>query len=80
MLLRTQKERMTASGKIIFPSNFGIFTEQDLNGAMLMHPGPINEGAEVSKFLAYQSKKSLISKQVENGVKVRTAVLRYILK
>jgi len=79
MLLRTQKERMEGSGKIVFPSNFAILTEKDLGKAVLMHPGPINEGVEVSEYLAYRSSKSLISKQVENGVKVRSAILKFLL-
>ena len=78
MMLRIQKERMEGSAKIPFPTGFGIFTEADLNGAFLMHPGPINEGVEVSEFMAYQSPKSLISKQVENGVSVRSAIIKFL--
>jgi aspartate carbamoyltransferase catalytic subunit len=78
MLLRVQKERMEGGGKICYPSKFGIFTEKELNGAHLMHPGPINVGVEVSEDLAYNSTKSLISKQVENGVLIRSAIINYL--
>ena len=77
MLLRVQKERAESSGKICYPSNFGIFKEEDLKGAFLMHPGPVNVGVEVTDELAYQSKKSLISKQVSNGVLIRSAILKH---
>lgn len=78
MLLRVQKERIEGSGKICYPSSFGLFNEEDLNGAVLLHPGPINAGVEVSEKLAYESPFSLVSKQVENGVKVRSAVLKFL--
>jgi aspartate carbamoyltransferase catalytic subunit len=79
MLLRVQKERAEGSAKICYPSNFGIYFEADLKSAYLMHPGPVNIGVEVSEEVAYNSKKSLISKQVENGVLVRSAILKFLL-
>ena len=39
----------------------------------LMHPGPVNEGVEISNGLQ-NSEKSLISDQVKNGVWVRCAI------
>ena len=45
----------------------------------LMHPGPVNEGVEISNGLQ-NSEKSLISDQVKNGVWVRCAILSKILK
>lgn len=44
---------------------------------MIMHPGPINRGVELSSDAA-DSKQSVILQQVENGVAVRMAVL-YLL-
>ncbi len=41
---------------------------------MVMHPGPINRGIEITSDVA-DSKQSLILQQVENGVAVRMAVL-----
>ena len=44
---------------------------------VVMHPGPINRGVEISSDVA-DSKQSIILQQVENGVAVRMAVL-YLL-
>ncbi|WP_256007605.1 MULTISPECIES: aspartate carbamoyltransferase catalytic subunit [Pedobacter] len=44
---------------------------------VIMHPGPINRGVEISSDVA-DSKQSIILEQVENGVAVRMAVL-YLL-
>ena len=43
-------------------------------GALLMHPGPMNEGIEVSASLAHGA-SSAIQEQVTNGVAVRMALL-----
>jgi aspartate carbamoyltransferase catalytic subunit len=43
-------------------------------GAPLLHPGPTNEGVEITPELA-ASPRSLIGRQVSNGVAVRMAVL-----
>ena len=43
-------------------------------GALLMHPGPMNEGIEVSTALAH-GERSLIEEQVTNGVAIRMALL-----
>jgi aspartate carbamoyltransferase catalytic subunit len=40
----------------------------------VLHPGPTNEGVEISAELA-SSPRSLIGRQVENGVATRMAVL-----
>lgn len=78
MLLRIQKERMEGKARLTFPSNFGIFNEADLNHAYLMHPGPINERVEITEDMAYLSSKSLISKQVENGSLIRSAIIKFL--
>jgi aspartate carbamoyltransferase catalytic subunit len=44
---------------------------------IIMHPGPINRGVELSSDAA-DSEQSIILDQVENGVAVRMAVL-YLL-
>ena len=46
--------------------------------AIIMHPGPINKGVELTSDLA-SSDRSVILKQVENGVAVRMAVLYLLL-
>src|SRR6266516_2526894 len=43
-------------------------------GAPVMHPGPMNEGVEIDAAVAHGS-RSLIEKQVTNGVAVRMALL-----
>jgi aspartate carbamoyltransferase catalytic subunit len=41
---------------------------------VIMHPGPINRGVEISSEVA-DSAQSIILEQVENGVAIRMAVL-----
>ena len=43
-------------------------------GALVMHPGPMNEGVEISTALAH-GESSVIEEQVTNGVAVRMALL-----
>jgi len=47
------------------------------SGAPVLHPGPMNEGVEIDAAVAHGS-RSLIEKQVTNGVAVRMALL-YLL-
>jgi aspartate carbamoyltransferase catalytic subunit len=80
MALRVQKERLAADGSMNFRDYILAYqvNEERLHkanpGAMLMHPGPMNEGVEVSHSLAY-SDRSLVETQVKNGVAVRMALL-----
>ncbi len=83
MALRIQKERL---GRSAFPSLreyarfFGVnarVLERTAPGAIVMHPGPINRGVELSSDVA-DGPRSVILEQVENGVAVRMAVL-YLL-
>jgi aspartate carbamoyltransferase catalytic subunit len=46
--------------------------------AIVMHPGPINRGREISSEVA-DSHRSVILNQVENGIAVRMAVLERVL-
>lgn len=46
--------------------------------AIVMHPGPINRGREISSEVA-DSQRSMILNQVENGIAVRMAVLERVL-
>jgi aspartate carbamoyltransferase catalytic subunit len=80
MALRLQKERQDAG---LLPSlreyiaRFGL-TPQRLAlaqpHALVMHPGPMNEGVEIAHEVAY-SEASVIEEQVTNGLAVRMAVL-----
>jgi aspartate carbamoyltransferase catalytic subunit len=82
-MLRIQLERQDIK---YFPSLreytmlFGL-TKEILDGLskeiIVMHPGPINRGVEISSDVA-DSKQSIILDQVENGVAVRMAVI-YLL-
>ncbi len=80
MVLRIQLERQ---GKTLFPSlreyamHFGINSavlESAKKDALIMHPGPINRGVELSSDVA-DGLMSGILEQVTNGVAVRMAVL-----
>jgi aspartate carbamoyltransferase catalytic subunit len=44
---------------------------------VIMHPGPINRGVEITSDVA-DSQQSVILEQVENGVAIRMAVI-YLL-
>jgi len=46
-------------------------------GALVMHPGPVNEGIEISPEVAH-GPNSVIAEQVSNGVAIRMALL-YLL-
>jgi aspartate carbamoyltransferase catalytic subunit len=46
--------------------------------AVIMHPGPMNRGMEISADVA-DSNRSVIVEQVANGVSVRMAVLYLML-
>ncbi|MFT5887117.1 MAG: aspartate carbamoyltransferase catalytic subunit, partial [Arcticibacterium sp.] len=61
---------------LYFGINKGMLDELDKK-IVLMHPGPINRGVELSSDAA-DSEHSIILNQVENGVAVRMAVL-YLL-
>jgi len=83
MILRIQRERQDAA---FFPSmreyavHFGLqarHLERAAPDAIVLHPGPMNRGVEISSELA-DGKRSLILDQVTNGVAVRMAVL-YLL-
>ena len=60
-----------------YTMNFGVnesILKEYAPNAMILHPGPINRGVEVSSDVAY-GERSLVNKQVTNGVAVRMAVL-----
>ena len=48
------------------------------HGAVVMHPGPINRGIELDAEVA-DGERSVILRQVTNGVLVRMAVLERII-
>ena len=83
MMLRIQLERQSG---ILFPSlreysNFFGLNKELLKGArkdvIIMHPGPINRGVEITWDVA-DGPFSVILDQVSNGVAIRMALL-YLL-
>ena len=84
MMLRVQQERMT---DLFFPTAreysryYGLNAERMSamkKGAIVMHPGPMNRGLEISAEVA-DSARSVITEQVTNGVSVRMAILYVLL-
>ena len=80
MALRMQKERQD---KGLIPSLREYIAGYQVNarrlalanpGALVMHPGPMNEGIEISPEVAH-GMASVIEEQVANGVAVRMAIL-----
>lgn len=47
-------------------------------GSIIMHPGPMNRGLEISAEVA-DSSRSVITEQVTNGVSIRMAILFTLL-
>ena len=82
-MLRVQKERMDLN---YFPSSreyaklYGLNLkklEQIKKDIVILHPGPINRGVEITSEVA-DSKNAVILDQVENGVAIRMAII-YLL-
>ena len=83
MALRLQKERQSAG---LLPTLREYSQRYGLNAdrlkmarrhALVMHPGPMNEGVEITPEVA-QGQQSVIEEQVQNGLAVRMALL-YLL-
>ncbi len=84
MMLRIQAERMNAA---FFPSAREYSRQWGLDDdrvarlpadTMVMHPGPMNRGLEISAGAA-DSARSTVLEQVANGVSIRMAVLYHLL-
>jgi aspartate carbamoyltransferase catalytic subunit len=84
MMLRVQAERMEGS---YFPSTLEYSRLYGLDAprlellkdrAIVMHPGPMNRGLEISADVA-DSSRAVIVEQVANGVNVRMACLYLLL-
>jgi len=83
-LLRVQRERMHGA---FFPSvrEYARWWGMDdrrlarlSNDALVMHPGPMNRGVEITGSVA-DSQKSVITEQVTNGIAIRMACLYLLL-
>ena len=85
MMLRVQRERLERElgdrpGEYL--QQFGLTAERLARAAphaMVMHPGPMNRGVEIEDSIADDPKRSLILRQVENGVAVRMACLDLLI-
>jgi aspartate carbamoyltransferase catalytic subunit len=83
MTLRVQLERDAGTGidsVAAYARDWGVTAERmelARPGAPLLHPGPTNEGVELTAEVA-NGPRSLIGRQVENGVPVRMAVLALV--
>lgn len=83
IMLRIQKERMAEAASL---DDAAYFREFGLNAerlklaqpdALVMHPGPMNRGVEISSEVA-DGPHAVIREQVNNGVAIRMAVLASI--
>lgn len=81
--LRLQKERMIAADipdEQTYFESFGLSSENlklAKPDAIIMHPGPVNRGIELSSEVADGS-QSVILQQVTNGIAVRMAVMEIL--
>ncbi|MDQ3965185.1 MAG: aspartate carbamoyltransferase catalytic subunit [Actinomycetota bacterium] len=75
--LRLQRERMTGArvpSVAEYARYYGVAKRHLEAGVLVMHPGPVNRGVEISSDVVL-SGSSLIPLQVASGVAVRSAVL-----
>jgi aspartate carbamoyltransferase catalytic subunit len=75
--LRLQKERMTGAripSISEYASFYGVGMQHLKDGVLIMHPGPVNRGVEISGDVVLDG-SSLIPSQVAAGISVRSAVL-----
>jgi aspartate carbamoyltransferase catalytic subunit len=85
MALRIQRERMRGAqmrDDASYHRAFGITAERmkkARNGAIVMHPGPMNRDVEIASEVA-DGPQSVIQRQVANGVAIRMAVLATIAR
>jgi aspartate carbamoyltransferase catalytic subunit len=81
MALRVQKERMRGDMSMAeYVARYQLTVTRMAEAkadAVFMHPGPVNEGIEVSAEVA-RGPRSLVNEQVRNGVPVRMAVLELL--
>jgi aspartate carbamoyltransferase catalytic subunit len=84
MMLRLQRERME-EGLVTsledYHRNYGLTAarlKRAASGAVVLHPGPINRGVEITDEVA-DGPQSLVLRQVGNGVAIRMAVLETLL-
>lgn len=85
MVLRVQRERMNedlGDGPGEYLRRYGLTAERlslAAPHAVIMHPGPMNRGVEIADEVADMAERSLILRQVANGVAMRMAVLEALV-
>jgi aspartate carbamoyltransferase catalytic subunit len=86
MALRIQHERIQEQSKLMttheYHESFGITETRLLRAkpdAIVMHPGPMNRDVEISAAVA-DGPKSVIHRQVTNGLAMRMAILATVLE
>ena len=85
MMLRVQRERLEedlGDGPGEYLARYGLTHERlatASEGAVVMHPGPMNRGVEIDSDIADDPDRSLITLQVEMGVAVRMACLELVV-
>jgi aspartate carbamoyltransferase catalytic subunit len=83
-LLRLQTERGTGSflpSLREYTAGYGLTARRAArlpDGAFIMHPGPMNRGVEIANEVA-ELARTLVRRQVANGIAVRMAVLYLLL-
>ena len=84
MMLRLQRERMDSglvSSLEDYHRDYGLSAQRlrlAAPDAVVLHPGPMNRGVEIDADVA-DGPRSLVLRQVANGVAVRMAVLEELL-
>ncbi len=79
MCLRIQKERIEENIDFDdYIKNYQISNCEMLDGAYLMHPGPVNIDVEIASSVLQNYDKNLILEQAKNGVFVRMAILEML--
>tara|TARA_R110002095_G_scaffold208970_2_gene195076 strand:+ start:4793 stop:5701 length:909 start_codon:yes stop_codon:yes gene_type:complete len=85
MMLRIQKERMdrgTIPDEAAYFNNYGLTFERlklAKKDVLVMHPGPMNRGVEIADDVADDPARSLMKKQVANGIPTRMAILDMLI-
>lgn len=85
MMLRIQKERMdkgTIPNDAAYFNKYGLTIERLAYAkpdALVLHPGPMNRGVEIDDEVADDPTRSLMKRQVSNGIPTRMAVLDMLI-
>ena len=86
MMLRIQKERMDRSeipDDAAYFNKYGLTPERLKHAkpdAFILHPGPANRGVEISDEVMDDPTRSMMKRQVANGVPTRMAVLDMLME